>query len=80
MGGFRHFIIKTAEVVTILSIIFFTIAGAIWGAAGAALGGYSWIVGLLTGAISGFALTAVGAAVLFLLVEIAENTKTRVGR
>jgi hypothetical protein len=75
MRGFRRFIIRIAEILTILTMVFATISFAISGVFWAAMSGYSWIVGLVLGAISGFALAAVGAAILFLLIEIAENTR-----
>jgi hypothetical protein len=75
MRGFRRFIIKIAEVLTILTMVFLTISFAISGMFWTALGGYSWISGLVLGAISGFAVAALGAAILFLLIEIAENTR-----
>jgi uncharacterized membrane protein len=75
MRGFRRFIIKIAEVLTILTMVFLTISFAISGTFWTTLGGYSWISGLVLGAISGFAVAALGAAILFLLIEIAENTR-----
>jgi hypothetical protein len=75
MRGFRRFIIRFAEILTILTMAFATISFAISGLFWATMGGYSRIAGLVLGAISGFALAAVGAAILFLLIEIAENTR-----
>ena len=75
MRGFRRFIIRFAEILTILTMAFATISFAISGLFWATMAGYSWIAGLVLGAISGFALAAVGAAILFLLIEIAENTR-----
>lgn len=77
MAGFRHFIIKTAEVmmivIVILTAISFAISGA--GVAQAALGGNYWIVGVVAGFIVGFLFAAIFAAYFFLLAEVAENTR-----
>jgi hypothetical protein len=75
MRGFRRFIIRIAEILTILMMVFATISFATSGLFWAGISGYSWIVGLVLGAITGFALAALGAAILFLLIEIAQNTR-----
>jgi hypothetical protein len=77
MGGFRRFIIKTAEILMILVVIGMTVGTGISGSTGMqiAFGGQYWILGFVLGAIGGFAAAAVIAAYFFLLAEIAENTR-----
>jgi hypothetical protein len=77
VGGFRHFIVRTAEVMMFLVVIFMTLGFAISGAgtAHATMGGIGWLIGLLVGGVIGFISAAVIAAYFFLLAEIAENTR-----
>jgi hypothetical protein len=77
MGGFRRFIIKTAEVVMVLFVILTTVALAIGGAVGSEqYGGAYAIVGFIIGGILGFVFASIVAAFFFLLAEIAENTRS----
>lgn len=77
MDAFRHFIIKTAEVLMVIVVglitLWFAVAGA--GYAQVMGGGAYWILGLIVGAAAGFVFAAILAAYFFLLLEIAENTR-----
>ena len=77
MSGFRHFIIKTAEVMMILVVILMTLAIAVSGGGTgyAMMGAVGMILGAIVGAVVGFLTAAVIAAYFFLLAEIAENTR-----
>jgi hypothetical protein len=79
MHGFRRFIIKTAEVMMVFIIILSVLGFAVSGATSAQIsfGDQYWIAGALIGGVIGLIAAAVVAAYLFLLVEIAENTRPR---
>jgi hypothetical protein len=79
MGGFRRFIIKTAEIMMMLFVIVLTLAFAIAAAVGAQeYGSASAILAFIVGGILGFILSAILAAFFFLLAEIAANTRSEV--
>ena len=77
MGGFRRFLIKTAEIMMAIGVIIVTIVSAISGASSGywMMGAAGAILGIIIGAVLGFVFTAIVAAYFFLLQEIAENTR-----
>jgi uncharacterized protein YacL len=79
MGGFRRFIIKTAEIMMLVFVIGLTLGLAIAGAVGGQdQGSAVAILGFIIGGIVGFILASVLAAFFFLLAEIAANTRQEV--
>lgn len=77
MHPIRRFIIKVAELVAYLAIIVLTLIGGISGWITALASGASVTLGIILGALGGFVVAATGSAILFLLMDIAENTRTR---
>ena len=79
MGGFRRIVIALADILAIIFIVLFTIGGGFSGAASSQIygggGATSMIVGFLLGALGGFLVSAILAAFLFSLSEIAANTR-----
>jgi len=77
MGGFRRFIIQTANALMIVLVILITLASAISMAGSLQMmqGGIWGVVGFIVGGVVGFIGSAVFAAYFFLLAEIAENTR-----
>jgi len=77
MGGFRRFIIQTANALMIVLVILITLASAISMASSLQMmqGGIWGVVGFIVGGVVGFIGSAVFAAYFFLLAEIAENTR-----
>lgn len=79
MGGFRRIVIALADILAIIFIVLFTIGGGLSGAASSAMygggGAASMVFGFLLGAVSGFLVSAILAAFLFSLSEIAKNTR-----
>jgi hypothetical protein len=76
MGGFRRFIIGTAEVMMVIFIVLLTLAVAVSSAVGAQeYGSASAILAFIIGGIIGFVGSAILAAFFFLLAEIAANTR-----
>jgi hypothetical protein len=84
MSEFRRFVIGLVNLLLLLAIVLATIGGAISGGAvlpnlniGALrpLSGSEPIVGAIGGAIFGFLVSAIPAVFLFLLTEIADNTR-----
>jgi hypothetical protein len=79
MGGFRRFIIRTAEVMMILFVIVITVGVAVSAAIGAQeYGSASAILAFIVGGIIGFVGASILAAFFFLLAEIAANTRAEV--
>jgi hypothetical protein len=79
MGGFRRFIIKTAEVMMAVFVVLLTIVFAVSSAIGLQEQGSAYaILGFIVGGIIGFILASVLAAFFFLLAEIAANTRSEV--
>src|SRR5262245_48993731 len=77
MRRFRQFVMRIAELVTVLSMIVGSIVGAFYGYIWfKVLFGAAW-VGVLFGGFVGFALMSVVAAIFFALLEIADNTRRR---
>ena len=90
MGGFRRFVIGMTEFFQWISIIIVTFASAIvgktystlaWPNAGTvrfadqSIGSISEIAGMIIGGIVGFVVSGTVAAFLFILIEIAANTR-----
>jgi hypothetical protein len=77
MGGFRRFIIRTADVLMLVLVVLITLASAIsmGGSLQMTLGGIYGVLGFILGAVLGFIGAAIVAAYFFLLAEIAENTR-----
>ena len=79
MGGFRRFIIRTAEVMMVIFVVLLTIALAVSSAVGAQeYGSASAILAFIVGGVLGFIIASVLAAFFFLLAEIAANTRQEV--
>ncbi len=79
MGGFRRFIIKTAEVMMSLFVVLLTLALAVSSAVAAQdYGSASAIIAFIVGGVLGFIIASVLAAFFFLLAEIAANTRSEV--
>jgi len=77
MGGFRRFIIRTADVLMLVLVVLITVASAVsmGGSLQMTLGGVYGVLGFILGGVLGFIGAAIVAAYFFLLAEIAENTR-----
>jgi hypothetical protein len=79
MGGFRRIVIALANILAIIGIVLSTIGGGFSGAASSQIygggGATAMVVGFVLGALVGFLVAAILAAFLFLLTEIATNTR-----
>ena len=92
MGFIRRLIIATAEWTSILSIFVFTYAGGVYGQvlflyagdnaylAKTALGIRGTGIAFIVGAVIAFIVAATATAVLFCLIEIAQNTADNLNR
>jgi hypothetical protein len=79
MGGFRRFVIGFVEFLQVLGIILITLFSAITGhfampASGVLIGGMD-LLGPILGGLVGFTVSASLASLIFLLAEIAANTR-----
>lgn len=79
VGGFRRFVIGLSGLTAVVLIIASAIIAGIGGAAVSVImsGGRaeSAVIGFVFGAISGFFFAALPCAMMFMLMEVAENTR-----
>ena len=86
MDGFRRLIIGLADILALCAIVVFTVLGAFLGySLGNAAGSFDRnstapVGSVMLGAVAGFGISAMAAALMFTLSEIASNTRTLLQR